>query len=144
MLTFHPTVSYRLCRLTIWIHAEPNAAIVAACIPVLRILFRDVARSYGGDYGSNDKGGKYIKSTTRSTFHGTSTATATAAKHDDDSEASILNDGDAVKQPRIHKTQQVTVEFDDSANQTQFSNKQAWQSAEDIEMGSYKPAHRRD
>ena len=117
---------------------------MAASIPVLRILFRDVARSYG-DYGSSDKGGKYIKSTTRRTFHGTSTATATAAKHDDDSEASILNDGEVGKhQPRIHKSQQVTVEYDDSANQRQLPTKQAWQSAEDIEMGSYGPAYRRD
>jgi len=115
---------------------------VAACIPVLRILFRDVARSYGGEYGSSDKGGKYIKSTTRSTFHGASTATATAAKPDDDSETSILNSEDPNAKARIHKTQQVTVEYDDSGRQ--IPNKQAWQQSEDIEMANYRPTYRRD
>ncbi|KAK0619564.1 hypothetical protein B0T14DRAFT_429245 [Immersiella caudata] len=33
-----PCFSYRLARFSKWIHAEPNAAIVASSIPVLRIL----------------------------------------------------------------------------------------------------------
>ncbi|KAM7213127.1 hypothetical protein V8F06_011499 [Rhypophila decipiens] len=132
--------SYRLATLSIWIHAEPNAAIVASCIPVLRIFFRDVARSYGGYGGSGDKGGKYLKSTTKSTFHGDSTATATAAaaaKPDDDSETSILNDDtkDAPKGHRIHQTRQVTVEY--NGNAADAENRHNWEQADAIEMGNY-------
>ncbi|KAK4212306.1 hypothetical protein QBC37DRAFT_288319 [Rhypophila decipiens] len=132
--------SYRLATLSIWIHAEPNAAIVASCIPVLRIFFRDVARSYGGYGRSGDKGGKYLKSTTKSTFHGDSTATATAvaaAKPDDDSETSILNDDtkDAPKGHRIHQTRQVTVEY--NGNAADAENRHNWEQADAIEMGNY-------
>ncbi|KAI6781478.1 Thermolabile hemolysin-like protein [Emericellopsis cladophorae] len=41
-------VSYKLARLSILVHAEPNAALIAASIPVLRILVRDSNRDVKG------------------------------------------------------------------------------------------------
>ncbi|TEA11970.1 hypothetical protein C8034_v007095 [Colletotrichum sidae] len=61
--------SRKLAILSIWIHAEPNAAIVACSIPVLRVLLRDAKAYYAGRYRS---GSHYIKSDGE--FHSDSTS----------------------------------------------------------------------
>lgn len=139
--------SYRLARLSIWIHAEPNAAIVAASIPVLRILFRDIARQYGS-YGtpgaSGQKSGQWIKSSQHSTFHssrGVGGVVTPAPKADDGSEASIL-EGDK-NHGGIHQTRQVAVEYDEpksrDVNRPAGTN---WR-PEAIEMSAYATASKR-
>ncbi|KAK4450271.1 hypothetical protein QBC34DRAFT_297507 [Podospora aff. communis PSN243] len=132
--------SYRLARLSILIHAEPNAAIVASSIPVLRILLRDIVRQYGS-YGTPGAGGKsspYIKSSHHSTFHGhkgTSSAVVTAMRPDDGSETSILSDQ---KGQGIHQTRQVAVEYDASSESREYNGPvgRSWR-PEAIEMGKY-------
>ncbi|KAF6811312.1 hypothetical protein CMUS01_13294 [Colletotrichum musicola] len=88
--------SRRLAVLSIWIHAEPNATIVAASIPVLRVLLRDAKAYYAGKYRS---GSKYIKS--EGEFHSRTTSRAnrvSGLNSDDGSEAVIVS---AV--PTLHK-----------------------------------------
>jgi hypothetical protein len=103
-------VSYRLAELSIWIPAEPNATIVAASIPVLRVLFRDVKKRYGS---KGPLGNGYLRSDGGSKFHnGTSGHVAevsSAVKGDNDSETSILPSGG--EGAGIRQTRQVTVEY---------------------------------
>jgi len=93
LLTPVRTVSYRLARLSILVHAEPNAALIAASIPVLRILLRDVRRTYLAS--SSRTAGRYLQSNEHSQFQsnrdvkGTQLRTV-AAEVDNDSETSIL------------------------------------------------------
>ncbi|KAL0933467.1 uncharacterized protein CTRU02_212430 [Colletotrichum truncatum] len=63
--------SRRLAVLSIWINAEPNATIIAASIPVLRVLLRDAKAYYAGKYRS---GSHYIKSDGE--FHTNTTSNA--------------------------------------------------------------------
>lgn len=85
-------VSRRLAVLSIWIHAEPNATIIAASIPVLRVLLRDARAYYARKYRS---GSKYLKSEGDFQSGTTSRAAARASGHisDDGSEAIILQGG---------------------------------------------------
>ncbi|KAI8297734.1 hypothetical protein K4K59_003224 [Colletotrichum sp. SAR11_240] len=85
-------VSRRLAVLSIWIHAEPNATIIAASIPVLRVLLRDARAYYARKYRS---GSKYLKSEGEFQSGTTSRAAARASGHtsDDGSEAIILQGG---------------------------------------------------
>ncbi|KAF9872408.1 hypothetical protein CkaCkLH20_10235 [Colletotrichum karsti] len=81
--------SRRLAVLSIWIHAEPNATIVAASIPVLRVLLRDARAYYAAKYRS---GSKYIKSDGDFQSGTTSGAAVRASGHisDDGSEAIFI------------------------------------------------------
>jgi len=135
-------VSYRLARLSIWIHAEPNSAIVASSIPVRRILFRDMVRQYGsyGTPGTSGKSGQYIKSDQQSSFRGglgSSNAVVTALKPDDGSETSILT-LDQTGQIRIHQTRQVAVEYDAASREYTSPVGRPWK-PEAIEMRTYIP-----
>ncbi|KAI8162631.1 hypothetical protein K4K54_010358 [Colletotrichum sp. SAR 10_86] len=87
-----PEFSRRLAVLSIWIHAEPNATIIAASIPVLRVLLRDARAYYARKYRS---GSKYLKSEGEFQSGTTSRAAARASGHisDDGSEAIILQGG---------------------------------------------------
>lgn len=83
--------------LSIWIEAEPNATIVAASIPVLRLLFRDVKNSLS----SSQSPGSYLRSNNQSKFHASSnvqsnsTAKGQMTERDDNSsERSILDNTD--------------------------------------------------
>ncbi|KAK3316523.1 hypothetical protein B0H66DRAFT_297192 [Apodospora peruviana] len=138
-----PAFSHRLANLSLWIHAEPNAAIVASSIPVLRILFRDVVNKYGTPNGVS---GQYIKSNQQSTFHGgvaSSSAAVTAVKGDDSSETSILAQQQQHPekvhqlhpQSRIQQTRQITIEYD-TAGSLDHSTPGNWRS-EGIELGTY-------
>lgn len=123
------------------VNAEPNAAIIACSIPVLRTLFRDIARQYyaSGRTGGNS-GGQYIKSNEQCSFPGAITTTksiVTAAKPDYSSETSILPP-DAEKGTRIKQTRQVAVEYDSSDGSTGGRN---WH-RRDIELGDYATHNR--
>ncbi|KAK8139462.1 hypothetical protein PG984_002842 [Apiospora sp. TS-2023a] len=59
-------VKYNLVIFWIFTLAEPNATIIAACIPVLRVLFRDATKRYYGGSKSPSTGG-YIR---QSNHHG--------------------------------------------------------------------------
>ncbi|KAG9256600.1 uncharacterized protein F5Z01DRAFT_479520 [Emericellopsis atlantica] len=85
--------SYKLARLSILVHAEPNAALIAACIPVLRILLRDVRKTYFSS--SSRTAGRYLQSNEHSGFQSNRDVKGTelrtlAAEADNDSETSIL------------------------------------------------------
>ncbi|KAI8215276.1 hypothetical protein K4K53_009318 [Colletotrichum sp. SAR 10_77] len=71
-------VSRRLAVLSIWIHAEPNATIIAASIPVLRVLLRDARAYYARKYRS---GSKYLKSEGEFQSGTTSRAAVRASGH---------------------------------------------------------------
>ncbi|KAF4418706.1 hypothetical protein CGCF413_v008324 [Colletotrichum fructicola] len=87
-----PEFSRRLAVLSIWIHAEPNATIIAASIPVLRVLLRDARAYYARKYRS---GSKYLKSEGEFQSGTTSRAAARASGliSDDGSGAIILQGG---------------------------------------------------
>ncbi|KAI1485650.1 hypothetical protein F5X96DRAFT_690239 [Biscogniauxia mediterranea] len=76
-------IPYRFSLLMIWGQAEPSATVVAASIPVLRVLLRDVHRSR---YGTSDQQGSsyYNRSDTNSIFspNHRSYRVATGTKHD--------------------------------------------------------------
>ncbi|KAI1506381.1 hypothetical protein F5X99DRAFT_364011 [Biscogniauxia marginata] len=76
-------IPYRFSLLMIWGQAEPSATVVAASIPVLRVLLRDVHRSR---YGASDHQGSsyYNKSDNSSVFspNHRSYRVATGTKHD--------------------------------------------------------------
>ncbi|KAK1507430.1 hypothetical protein CTAM01_02542 [Colletotrichum tamarilloi] len=79
--------SRRLAVLSIWIHAEPNATIVAASIPVLRVLIRDVAKSFASYHPS---AAHYVKSDGVFQSANLSNVRATSINSDHDSETVIL------------------------------------------------------
>jgi hypothetical protein len=96
------------------VEAEPNATIVAASIPVLRILFRDIS-----NYVTNSPAvGSYLKSNNRSNFHtnvsvGVNTATdPTSVNQDDNSEKSILSNGKTFD-GRITQTREIVIDYRD-------------------------------
>jgi hypothetical protein len=95
----------RLSMVFICGQAEPNATIIAASIPVLRGLFRDIHRStYGnssegvgkpGPTSGSGGGGGFLRSNNESKFHRTGTTvghrlSGSEHKDDGDSERSIL------------------------------------------------------
>lgn len=80
-------VSRRLAVLSIWIHAEPNATIVAASIPVLRVLIRDVAKSFASYHPS---AAHYVKSDGVFQSANLPNVRATSINSDHDSETVIL------------------------------------------------------
>ncbi|KXH60612.1 hypothetical protein CNYM01_00089 [Colletotrichum nymphaeae SA-01] len=79
--------SRRLAVLSIWIHAEPNATIVAASIPVLRVLIRDVAKSFASYHPS---AAHYVKSDGVFQSASLPNVRATSINSDHDSETVIL------------------------------------------------------
>lgn len=99
------------------VHAEPNAAIIATTIPVLRVLFLDVMksrRSKGSKSNDNQPSG-WNPPTARSGMGIASTrVTAKPVISDNDSEKSILED-DSRKGGGIVTTRQVFVDYGDSA-----------------------------
>ncbi|KAH8895275.1 hypothetical protein GQ53DRAFT_820113 [Thozetella sp. PMI_491] len=105
-----PAFSYRLADLSIWIHAEADAALVACSIPALRVLFRDFKKYFTTSSRSRSNGQQYIRSNQQSKFHGgmnSSIAGATTVKPDNDSETSILSDKNGIRQ-----TRHVIIEYD--------------------------------
>lgn len=111
----------------IWGQAEPNATIIAASIPVLRVLFRDMHRSKyghssGGVNGSRGPGaGGYLRSDNGSKFHRTATTvedgvTGCEHKGDGDSERSILGrevlPSSGLKGGDIVKTTEVVIGYE--------------------------------
>ncbi|KAH7362754.1 hypothetical protein B0T11DRAFT_328790 [Plectosphaerella cucumerina] len=125
-----PDIPYRLSMVFIWGQAEPNATIIAASIPVLRVLFRDIHRSkYGnssegvGKRGpTSGSGGGFLRSNNESKFHRNGTTAghrlsgSEQNEDDGDSERSILGqetsrglkDGDN----DIVKTTEVVIDYD--------------------------------
>lgn len=107
-------VSRALATLSIYIHAEPNAAIIAASIPVLRTLLRDVKNFYSNS--RTGATGKYIRSNPHSKFHEgvVSVTGASGTNGDNDSENGILA-GDKAHQG-IRRTEHVVVEYEVHGN----------------------------
>jgi hypothetical protein len=114
----------------VWNLAEPNATIIAACIPVLRVLFRSVQDSKSA-YTSPASGG-YIKSNNHSRFHpgaGTGSGTGTdnhATNIDGGSDRSILgsNAKDDTDIYGITRTREVTVNYDVSEEAYEMKQQQ--------------------
>ncbi|KAB5585686.1 hypothetical protein GE09DRAFT_1071591 [Coniochaeta sp. 2T2.1] len=117
-------IPYRLSMLFIWGQAEPNATIVAASIPVLRVLFRDISRTMygGGGGGGHSSGGTrggtasggYLRSDTHSKFNTTNVTAGGGdadTKMDDSSDKSILYPSKTAK-GAIVRTTSVAVQYD--------------------------------
>lgn len=106
-------------ELVIWATAEPATTVMAASIPVLRVLFRDLVSSTDRYYGSTIPG--------RSVLTGTRHATTSAADpkggglrsharlRDDASERSILGDDLGASKGIIHTTE-FTLEVNDQGS----------------------------
>lgn len=110
-------VGHNLAVLSIWIEAEPNATIIAASIPVLRVLFRD-AQKY---MSSNSAGARYhLESHTQKGSRGgfpshvdtKSNAKTTITNQDHSSETSILSKK-VDFEGGIKQTREVVVDYDD-------------------------------
>ncbi|KAF4828196.1 hypothetical protein CGCTS75_v007571 [Colletotrichum tropicale] len=107
--TSAPDLFWKICIMHVWAMAEPNVTIVAACIPVLRVLFRHIRSTREAEYPSS---GAYIRSDTLSKFRnqdiqgGRSRITRNQDERDDgDSDRSMLPQG-------IIRTTEVTVDYD--------------------------------
>ncbi|KAK8090455.1 hypothetical protein PG997_005416 [Apiospora hydei] len=100
-----PDFEYNLVIFWIFTLAEPNATIIAACVPVLRVLFKDARKRY---YGSESPStGRYI----RPSHHGSGAFAGRAAPRsvecaDSQSEQGILDGG-------ITRTREYVVGFDE-------------------------------
>ncbi|KAF4915222.1 hypothetical protein CGCVW01_v010390 [Colletotrichum viniferum] len=104
-----PNLFWKLCIFHVWVEAEPNVTIIAASIPVLRVLFRNIRSQRETGYPSS---GAYIRSDNLSKFQnqgmsaGRSRTVEDHDKRDDgDSDRSILPQG-------IVRTTEVTIDFD--------------------------------
>ncbi|OIW27870.1 hypothetical protein CONLIGDRAFT_646091 [Coniochaeta ligniaria NRRL 30616] len=103
-------IPYRLSLLFIWGQAEPNATVIAASIPVLRVLFRDISRTMYGNSGGRTANG-YLRSDTHSKFnHNNTNVTTGETKLDDSSDKSILSPGKTKNS--IVRTTSVAVNYD--------------------------------
>lgn len=96
----------RLSLLFIWGQAEPNVTVIAASIPVLRVLFRDLHRTRYG--GSSRAAGTYLKSDNHSKFP-RSIATMEEGKGDDSSDKSILSPH---SKTAIVRTREIAIQYD--------------------------------
>jgi hypothetical protein len=97
--------------LFIWGEAEPNTTVIAASIPVLRVLFRDISRTY---YGSSTGAHGYLRSNPQSQFPANNNTTITVSEAklgDESSERSILRTPSMAKNA-IMRTTQVAVKYD--------------------------------
>ncbi|KAI9149073.1 hypothetical protein HJFPF1_11119 [Paramyrothecium foliicola] len=108
------TVMYNMVLFWIFSLAEPNSTIIAASIPVLRVLFRDARAYYGGYSGSSPGAAGYLKSD-NNTFHmhtktrDTNKSRPDASEPDNSSDRSIL----AYAQKRgISRTTEVSVQYE--------------------------------
>lgn len=102
-------VFWKLCIFHVWVEVEPNVTIIAASIPVLRVLFRNIRSQRETEYPSS---GAYIRSDNLSKFQnqgmssGRSRTVEDHDKRDDgDSDQRILPQG-------IVRTTEVTVDYD--------------------------------
>ncbi|EEY16868.1 conserved hypothetical protein [Verticillium alfalfae VaMs.102] len=108
--------------------AEPSSTIIAASVPVLRVLIRDASRST--NYAGSSPGPNgYLKST-NSKFHVHSQAAtrrtavhpSEAALDDADSDRSILGNDHQKFPTGIAMTTEISVEFEDGGGQQQKGN----------------------
>ncbi|KAL9948401.1 hypothetical protein D7B24_007165 [Verticillium nonalfalfae] len=136
--------TWKLAVFWIWAEAEPNATIIAASIPVLRVLVRNVRSGRGP---SAYPSGQYIKSDTLSKFQAPSNAVNTVdddgfalSKGDASSDRSILP-RELEQKAGITRTREVTVEYDSSSRQ---SSRVVEESEEGIELSDrWSPPRRR-
>ncbi|RDW73466.1 hypothetical protein BP6252_07373 [Coleophoma cylindrospora] len=133
---FDPQFGHNLAVLSIWIEAEPNATIIAASIPILRILFRDFQR-----YVTNSpSAGSYLKSNQRSGFHTHVSARddtkvdATVIVQDNESERGILSNKNRLNDG-IRTTREVVIGYD-AGGDHQFGGHQG------IELQARIPVYR--
>ncbi|KAI9147114.1 hypothetical protein HJFPF1_13146 [Paramyrothecium foliicola] len=128
IMTLNPMTTDFLRNLELfWIFslAEPSSTIIAASVPVLRVLIKDTAR--GTNYGSSLGPGGYIRST-KNDFHvniqSNSQAVRTQATRTDhtnidgdaDSDRSILGHNGASNKGGIALTTEISVEYDRAVN----------------------------
>ncbi|KAK7952814.1 uncharacterized protein PG986_008542 [Apiospora aurea] len=84
-------VKYNLVIFWIFTLAEPNATIIAACVPVLRVLFKDARKRY---YGSESPlTGRYIRPSNHSSGAFAGRRPRGAGCADSQSEQAILDGG---------------------------------------------------
>lgn len=126
---FELTQSDRLSLLFIWGQAEPNATIIAASIPVLRVFFRDLHRT---KYGSSkvESTGTYLKSDNHSKFPQNSISSNwKETSTQDDTRGSWHNLESTTN--KIICTREVDVQYD--------SNSQYQEDVDAIEMSNRRP-----
>ncbi|KAM0329274.1 hypothetical protein ACHAQA_004579 [Verticillium albo-atrum] len=136
--------TWKLAVFWIWAEAEPNATIIAASIPVLRVLIRNVRSGRGP---SAYPSGQYIKSDTLSKFQAPSNTVNTVnddafefGKGDASSDRSILPRGPETT-GGITRTREVTVEYD---SHSRTSDRTREEPEEEIELSErWAPAPRR-
>jgi hypothetical protein len=104
--------------LFIWGQAEPSTTVIAASIPVLRVLFRDISRTY---YGSSTGANGYLRSDPQSQFPPANNNAITVSETklgDESSERSILPPPSKAKSA-IMRTTQVAVKYDARRSRSQ-------------------------
>ncbi|KAF9877419.1 hypothetical protein CkaCkLH20_05119 [Colletotrichum karsti] len=108
--TSAPDLFWKICIMHVWAMAEPNVTIIAACIPVLRVLVRHIRSTREAEYPSS---GAYIRSDNLSKFQNQSMPGGRSrtvnhhdpAGNDTDSDRSMLPQG-------IVRTTEVTIDYD--------------------------------
>ncbi|KAK7987301.1 hypothetical protein PG989_007616 [Apiospora arundinis] len=98
---------YNLISFWIFTLAEPNATLIAACVPVLRVLFKDVKkRKYGSDFPSS---GRYVQP---NKYNSTGSADKVLGRDEcvcTPTERGTHHDG-------ITRTQEIAVDFDEDGS----------------------------
>ncbi|KAK7453106.1 hypothetical protein Landi51_04101 [Colletotrichum acutatum] len=121
---------WKVCIFWVWAMAEPNATIIAASIPVLRVLFRNALSSRPSEYPS----GAYIRSDNLSKFQNRGiSATCSLSntdrdKRDNDSDQEILGG--------IMRTTEVSVNSIDYDVQGRRSGKKTPREEHGIELAN--------
>lgn len=102
-------VFWKLCIFHVWVEAEPNVTIIAASIPVLRVLFRNIRSQQETGYPSS---GAYIRSDNLSKFQNQGMSVGRSGNVEDhdnrgdgDSDRSMLPQG-------IVRTTEVMIDYD--------------------------------
>src|SRR3569833_2847478 len=102
--------------LFLWGNAESNVTIIAASIPILRVLIREVKTSARRYYVSNGNTATGLRSNGRTlnntiVISGGAVQTQNSQKQDDQSDKSILGGADASRNGRIVRTNEINVEY---------------------------------
>ncbi|KAI3528921.1 hypothetical protein CABS01_09046 [Colletotrichum abscissum] len=125
-----PDYFWKVCIFWVWAMAEPNATIIAASIPVLRVLFRNTLSSRPSEYPS----GAYIRSDNLSKFQNRGMSAICSSrnmdrdKRDNDSDQEILGG--------IMKTTEVSVDSINYDGQGRRFGKKALREEHGIELAN--------
>ena len=113
-----------MIELNVWTNAEITVCIIAASIPVLRVLLKDVKSTlvrygYGGSSSGNSRsrGETFQKSNNRATVLAVKSKNSSGSRMDDDSEKDILEfNGMGQGHSGILQKNEFAIEFDNLAH----------------------------